>query len=237
MLAKAGAAAGLPEGHLWIAETQTKGRGRLERSWESGYGGLWFSLLLRPKLPPGRVTPLTLVAGLALRQAVEDSTGVRAKLKWPNDLMVASPRAGAAPLPMGEGYKKLAGILTEMSGQMERTEWVAVGAGLNVTNALSPDLSRRACSLLDVTGKVCPRARLLAAFLGNFDKAYRRFAVEGFGPFRKAYWKHYLAPDLPVRLKTAGGLVSGIARGVDDAGGIMIEFRRKISVFTEGEII
>ena len=87
-----------------MAETQSKGRGRLERFWESGYGGLWFSLLLRPRLPPRDITPLTLVASLSLSHAVQEVCGVRAKLKWPNDLMLLS----------GGTWKKVAGILTEL---------------------------------------------------------------------------------------------------------------------------
>src|SRR5438132_9123963 len=96
-LAKEGGMAGLPEGHLWIAETQSRGRGRLERIWESAYGGLWFSLLLRPAVPPSRIPPLTLLAGLCLRNAIAKICGVDAKLKWPNDVVLASPRAPLVP--------------------------------------------------------------------------------------------------------------------------------------------
>src|SRR5439155_24709018 len=144
----------------WIAKTKSKGRGRLDRSWESGYGGLWFSLLLRPKLPPSRVPPLSLLAGLALRDAVENVCGIRAKLKWPNDLVVK--------VPFRHVWKKLAGILTEMSGQMDRTDWVALGVGLNVNNTLPKDLSPRAVSLYALTGKIGSRGRLLKAFLKSF---------------------------------------------------------------------
>jgi BirA family biotin operon repressor/biotin-[acetyl-CoA-carboxylase] ligase len=227
-LGKAGAAAGLPEGHLWTAEMQTQGRGRLDRAWASGYGGLWFSLLLRPKLPPGRIPPLTLVAGLSLRQAVFDICRVEAKLKWPNDLLVLSSRGT---------YRKLAGILTEMSGPMERTEWVVIGVGINVHNALPADLAGRAASLYGVTGKTWSRARILEGFLKRFKDNYQRYSEEGFAPFVRPYWKSYFAPDRAVRLKTAGGLVSGIARGVDVGGGLMIESRRKIATSYEGEII
>src|ERR1700687_3633871 len=122
-LAKEGGLAGLPEGHLWVAETQSKGRAGLDRAWEPVYGGFCFSFLLRPPLPPSRVPPLTLLAGLCLRNAIEIVCGVDAKLKWPNDLLV--------------GSKKLAGILTEMSGQTDRTDWVVIGVGLNVNNTIS----------------------------------------------------------------------------------------------------
>jgi BirA family biotin operon repressor/biotin-[acetyl-CoA-carboxylase] ligase len=222
-LAKGGASAGLPEGHVWIAETQTKGRGRLDRRWESAYGGLWFSLLIRPRLPAARVPPLTLLAGLALRDAVEDVTGVSAKLKWPNDLLVSS--------------RKLAGILTEMSGQIDRTEWVLIGVGVNVNNALPRRLLRQAASLYALTGRSWARAEILHAFLKTFHHAYERYLQEGFEPFRRSYWSHYVAPNRRARLKTAQGMIQGIARGVDASGAIMIESRRKIHLISEGEIV
>jgi BirA family biotin operon repressor/biotin-[acetyl-CoA-carboxylase] ligase len=226
-LAKAGAEAGLSEGHLWISETQTKGRGRLDRFWESNYGGLWFSLLLRPTLPPARMAPLTLLAGLSLRQAVNKVCHVDAKLKWPNDLLIESRGA----------WLKCAGILTEMSGQMERTEWMVVGVGLNVNNVLSDELADRAISLYRKTDRVWSRSDILETFLIIFFKNYRRFLKEGFVPFRQPYWKNYFAPARRMRLKTASGMITGKARGVDAGGGIMIESRRKMSSFIEGEIV
>jgi BirA family biotin operon repressor/biotin-[acetyl-CoA-carboxylase] ligase len=227
-LAKAGAAAGLPEGHLWIAETQSKGRGRVVRLWESGYGGLWFSLLLRPKVSASRVPPLALIAGMALRDAVETISGVKAKLKWPNDVVVGT----------GDGkFKKLAGILTEMSGQTDRTEWVSIGVGLNVNNTVSKELSGRAVSLYGLTGKASPRARFLERFIHHLYGNYAGYQKEGFEPYRRAYWSSYFAPDQPVHLKTAEGALLGRARGVDGFGRIMIESRRKIRPISEGEII
>ncbi len=223
VLAKGGASSGLPEGHFWVAETQTKGRGRLDRRWESGYGGLWFSLLLRPNVPAASVPPLALLAGLSLRNAVEEITGVRAKLKWPNDLVV--------------GSRKLAGILTEMSGQMDRVEWALLGLGLNVNNTLPNPLSHQAVSLYSLTGRSWPRAQILNTFLRIFHRDYARFLKEGFEPFRRIYWSHYFAPEKQTRLKTAQGPITGIARGVDASGAIMIESRRKIHIISEGEIV
>ena len=174
------------------------------------------------------MAPLTLLAGLCLRQAVHEVCGVDAKVKWPNDLLVAS----------GDGrYKKLAGILTEMSGQVERTDWMVVGIGLNVHNSFSEKLSARAASLHGLTGQVWPRAQILNTFLSIFFADYARFLKEGFEPFQRRYWAHYFAPDHPVCLHTASGEISGNARGVDANGGIMIESRRKIRAFTEGEIV
>jgi BirA family biotin operon repressor/biotin-[acetyl-CoA-carboxylase] ligase len=226
-LGKAGAASGLPEGHLWIAETQSRGRGRLERLWESSYGGLWFSLLLRPRMPSARIAPLTLVAGLALRQAVQDVCHVKAKLKWPNDLLVYRH----------ENWKKCGGILTEMSGQIEKAEWVVIGVGLNVNNALSRELSGRAISLFEATETAWPRGQIVDAFLNRFWDAYRCCSRVGFKPFQKEYWENYFAPGEMTHLKTATGEITGKMRGVDAHGAILIESRRKIRAFSEGEIV
>ena len=227
-MAKAGAASGLPEGHLWMAELQTKGRGRLDRRWDSAYGGLWFSLLLRPRLSPLRVAPITLLAGLCLREAIQKVCKVQARLKWPNDIVVASPR---------HADKKLAGILTEMSGQLERTEWLVIGVGVNVNNILPVNLSPLAVSLYALTGAVTARSRLLDAFLASFHAGYARFCKQGFAPFCESYWKHYAAPGQPVRLQTSEGIISGRAVGVHASGAIVIKSGEKTRMCSEGEIV
>jgi BirA family transcriptional regulator, biotin operon repressor / biotin---[acetyl-CoA-carboxylase] ligase len=224
-LAKAGAEQGAPEGHVWISETQSAGRGRLDRTWESGYGGIWMSLLLRPRIAPARVPPLALVAALTLSQTCESLTGVRLKLKWPNDLVILE----------GRQWKKVAGILAEMFGEVDRVAWIVVGVGLNVFNVLPKSIKPFATRLGDLTRKTVPRADLLCEFLRRFRNSYERFQLEGFQPFQKLYWERYGKPDQPVRLKTAQGEVSGIARGVDALGALLIESRRQIRAVSEGE--
>ncbi len=104
-----------------LAGKQTGGRGRLERAWDSPEGGLWMSLVLRPDLPPARVSLLTLAAAVAVTDAAREA-GVDAAIKWPNDVIV----------PDGEGYRKLAGVLTELRGEADRAAWAVVGCGVNV---------------------------------------------------------------------------------------------------------
>jgi len=227
MLAKAGAAAELPEGHVWVSEIQTKGRGRLERAWESSYGGLWFSILLRPNLAASRVAPLTLLAGVCLREAIYHVSGLDLKLKWPNDLLIQS----------GGIWKKCAGILTEMSGQLDRADWVIVGVGVNVNNRISQTLEGRASSLAGLSGRSWSRALFLESFIDLFMRDYHKFKVDGFAGFRARYWKNYYAPRKLMVLKSALGLISGKAVGIDAHGAIMIESRRKIRTFVEGEVV
>jgi BirA family biotin operon repressor/biotin-[acetyl-CoA-carboxylase] ligase len=173
------------------------------------------------------VAPITLLAGLALSQTLRKVCAVDARLKWPNDLLVRE----------GGRWKKCAGILTEMSGQMERTDWLVIGVGVNVNNAPSAGLSGCAASLFSLTGKSRVRADILDAFLSGFHAAYGRFLIHGFAPYRDLYWKYVVTPGGPIRLKTAEGNITGRAAGVDASGALMIESRRKIRMFHEGEIV
>ena len=107
------------EGVVVFAESQTKGRGRLGRRWISpSRKGLWFSLLLRPKLRPQETTQLTVAAATALRRAIEAQTGLKAEIKWPNDILING--------------KKVAGILTELSAELDRVKHIILGIGVDV---------------------------------------------------------------------------------------------------------
>ena len=225
-LAKAAAIQGIPEGHLWIAETQSEGRGRLDRRWESGYGGLWFSLILRPKVAPAEVPPLTQIGALSLVKVLS-RRGVLARLKWPNDVVVYRLRR----------WQKLAGILTEMSGEVDRTDWVVMGIGLNVFNVIPAALKKVAAAVEDAARRPSTRADLLNAFLREFEKDYRSYQKNRFQTFQKLYWKYYSRPDQHVTLQTAAGQIEGKARGVDPRGGLLVESNRRILTIFEGEII
>ena len=226
-LAKQAAETGTPEGHYWLSEKQTAGRGRLERTWDSAIGGLWFSLLLRPDISPALVPSLTLVVSLALAESIRELTHVQARLKWPNDVVVETPG----------GWRKVAGILTELSAEVDRTRWVVVGIGVNANNVLDPSLARRATTLSDLCGRLIVRADILSAFLNRLGKAYRRFEKSGFEAFRKPYWQLYSRPNAAVQLKTSQGVVSGVARGVDARGALVVESQKQIQSIWEGEIV
>jgi BirA family transcriptional regulator, biotin operon repressor / biotin---[acetyl-CoA-carboxylase] ligase len=217
----------VPEGHLWVVEKQTAGRGRLDRTWESHFGGLWMSLLLRPAITPSRIPSLPLVIALSMAEAIENETDVQTFLKWPNDIVVKTP----------VGWRKIAGVLTDLSAEVDRVRWVVAGIGVNVNNRLSPALSDLAISLSSLTQQTHSRADLLKAFLDHFGRAYRRFEKRGFDVFRQAYWERYSRPNEPVRLKTAEGIVRGVARGVDAYGALIVESQHKIKSVWEGEIV
>ena len=129
-----------------VADEQTGGRGRLERSWDSPPGGIWASTVLDPTLPAAHVPLVTLAAGVAVVDACR-AVGVEATLKWPNDVLVGDD-------PDSErGGRKLAGILTEMEGEADRVSWLLVGIGLNA-NIAPEALPNDATSLKQQDGDV-----------------------------------------------------------------------------------
>ena len=143
-----------------VADEQTGGRGRLERSWDSPPGGIWASTVLDPTLPAAHVPLVTLAAGVAVVDACR-AVGVEATLKWPNDVLVGDD-------PDSErGGRKLAGILTEMEGEADRVSWLLVGIGLNA-NIAPEALPNDATSLKEQDGDV-DRRMVLQTILGSLS--------------------------------------------------------------------
>ena len=159
--------AGEPEGAIVLAEEQSAGRGRAGRTWHSERAaGIYITLLLRPKLAPVQAPVLTMMAGLSAHAAVEALTGLAVDLKWPNDLMIRGKKAG--------------GILTEMHADPGQVRFVIVGIGLNVNQErFSGELTGRATSIRQETGKTQSRMELLVRLLREFETDYNRFLREG----------------------------------------------------------
>lgn len=159
--------AGEEEGAVILAEEQTAGRGRAGRKWHSELGGgIYITILLRPRLSPVQAPLLTILAGLSLHSAILAQTGLNTELKWPNDILL--------------GGKKLGGILTEMHAEPTQVRFVIVGIGLNVNQEKFPaDLSSIATSLRKETGKFQSRLEVLIRLLQEFENDYNRFLREG----------------------------------------------------------
>ena len=155
---------GVKEGVVVFAESQTKGRGRLGRKWISpAHKGLWFSILLRPDLRPQETTQLTVASATALRRAIKSETGLKPEIKWPNDILI--------------GGKKVAGILTELSAEVDRVKHVILGIGVDVNldaGEFPAELQKIATSLKIETGETISRAELAAAILRELDFDYAR---------------------------------------------------------------
>ena len=214
------AAEDAPEGALAIAERQTAGRGRRGRAWEAPAGtGIWMSLLLRPNIPPAQASVLTLLAGLAISEAIEQETGLQAGIKWPNDILLNG--------------RKLVGILTEMDCDMERIHSVTLGMGINVqTEVFSQELENIATSLLLESGKRFDRAALTDAILKVFAGLYAEFlAADGsFAPFTERYRRRCLNIGREVRV-IGGETYLATALDITPEGELLV--RRKDTGKTE----
>jgi len=202
---------GAPEGTLVIADHQTSGRGRLDRRWESPPGSsLLMSLLFRPELAPRQAQRLTMICGLAVLDAVEQETGLRLGLKWPNDVLVN----GA----------KVAGILTELGLSGDQVDYVVVGIGLNVNlepTQLPGDLLMPATSLSEASGREVARLPLLQAFLLAVEGRYQSLK-SGLSPY--AEWAERLVTlQKPVTVSDADGeMIEGVAEAVDADGALLV---------------
>jgi BirA family biotin operon repressor/biotin-[acetyl-CoA-carboxylase] ligase len=219
---------GAPHGTVVVADSQTGGRGRLGRRWISPPGrNLYVSLLLRPDVPPAGATHLSLVAGVALADALE-GMGVPGGLKWPNDLFL--------------GDRKAAGILAEMASDPDRVRHVVIGVGINVNMGpedFPPEISGRATSLRIRSGRAFPRAEVLARFLDAFAGRYGEFLAGGFAALRDGWDRRDFLRGRRVLLRRGRGEGWGVADGVSPEGALRFRPDGAVSEETihSGEIL
>lgn len=207
------AADGEPEGAVFLAEQQTAGRGRGGHTWESAQSaGIYASVVLRPTLPPADALLLSLIAGIAVAEAVEQTTGLHPDLRWPNDVLLDG--------------RKFCGILTEMNAEPTRVRYVVVGIGINVNQtSFSGDLATIATSLRMESGREWSRVELTAALLKSLDSEYRKL-VEGGAAARAAVLRNFeerssFARSRLVFVEEDGGY-EGVTEGLDDRGFLLV---------------
>ena len=224
-LAKQLAEEGAGHGEVVVAEAQTAGRGRRGRAWVSPpRKNLYLSAILRPDLPPQRAAELTLVASVAVCEAVRQA-GVAATIKWPNDVIVNG--------------RKVAGILTEMAAEVDRVQWVVLGVGVNLNIAaedLPDDLREIATSIAAERGEPVPRALFTAALLGGLEEWLDRYEDEGFGPVRDAWRSLSGTLGREVRVSMAGGEISGIAEDIDESGALLVRGAAGLTRVVAGDV-
>lgn len=234
------AGSGAADGTAVVAGRQTAGRGRRGRAWDSPPGaGLYLSVVLRGRQPP----VVTLLAGVAVAEAVRGTAGVAAELKWPNDVVVTpAGKRAAAPAPGGAAAfarRKIAGILTEaLPAGSGRDDAAVVGIGVNVgARAFPPELAGRAAAIETVAGRRVDRAALCAELLVRLGRWRRRMADEG-ERFVVARWRA-LAPSsrgAPVSWCAGGTRRRGVTAGVDDGGALLVADGGRTERIVGGEV-
>ena len=203
---------GVDEGIAVFAESQTRGRGRLGRKWVSPSGkGLWFSILLRPRIRLQEATQLTVASGVALRRAIESETGLQATIKWPNDILVRG--------------KKVGGILTELKAELDRVAYAMVGIGVDVNlnaNDFPGDLKKTATSLKLESGAAIGRAELAVRILRELDSDYRRIREDALEAVADEWEKHCATIGHQVQIRVGDRQIRGRAESLADDGSLLV---------------
>jgi BirA family biotin operon repressor/biotin-[acetyl-CoA-carboxylase] ligase len=203
---------GVKEGVAVFAESQTKGRGRLGRAWMSPLRkGLWFSVLLRPDLPPQETTQLTILSATAIRRAIKTVTGLSAEIKWPNDLLLRG--------------RKVAGILTELSAELDRVRHVIVGIGVDVNQdaqGFPGELRKTATSLKIESGAEVSRPELAVEILRELDHDYARLGPGKFSEVADEWEAACVTIGRNVTVHAGDRRFKGRAESLDDDGALLI---------------
>ena len=201
---------GAPEGTLVITEFQSAGRGRLDRAWVAPHGSsLLLSILFRPNLAPHQVQRLTMSCGLAVAGAIQAQTGLRAGLKWPNDLLIGGAKAG--------------GILTEIGLEGTKVDYAVVGIGLNVNlepAQLPANLHMPTTSLSHAVGAQVARLPLLQSLLQRIEQQYLALKA-GWSPHRD-WAARLITLGKPVTVTAFDSVLEGTAEDVDADGALLV---------------
>ena len=215
------------DGTVIIAESQTAGKGRRGRSWHSAQEhGLYFSMVLRPKIPPGFAPLFTLGTAVALHNAIERHAGVQVDIKWPNDLLVDG--------------KKVCGILAEMQAEFDRVNSLVIGVGVNINHAEFPaDIAGIATSLRIASGRVHSRIEILLEFLEEFETLLSKFERSGPAAIIDSWTEHSsFANGRQLQINDGFRVITGVTRGLNPFGALRLEtVDGKIEEVYSGDVV
>ncbi|MDP2911009.1 MAG: biotin--[acetyl-CoA-carboxylase] ligase, partial [Candidatus Omnitrophota bacterium] len=202
------ASSGEKEGSVVIAESQTSGRGRMNRKWVSPKSkGAYFSAILRPSILPKDVSSITLFSALAVAKTISEMTDVKAFIKWPNDVLI-------------NGHK-VCGILTEMSAETDKINFVIIGIGINI-NTKKDALPKGATSLLEESGREISRVEFVKGIFRNMDKLYGIFKAGNIEDIIKEYKEFSNFLGTRVQVTYHDEKIEGYAVDVDKEGALIL---------------
>lgn len=202
----------ISEGTLIVAERQSAGKGRLGREWFSPVGGIWFSVILYPQLSPSYISRITLMTAVAVVKSIKICTQIKSQIKWPNDILI--------------NEKKVCGILTEMSAELDIINWVVVGIGINVNiehREFPEDIQENTISLKETSGKEISRVKLAQTFLQEFEKYYEILKRREFSSILKE-WKLYSHTlGKKIRVDIGERIITGEAVDINEEGSLILK--------------
>lgn len=195
-----------PNGTVVLAETQVQGKGRLTRPWASPPGGIWMSLILKPKIPLSEVSRINMAVGVAICRTVSSLFGLQAGIKWPNDILIQE--------------RKVCGILIEVGAQMDQLDYAVVGVGINANNSLASfPADWRATSMAAELGREIDRCELIARMLEEMESAIEDMNV----PDIYEEWRSLsLTLNKQVRISSYSGDLEGEVVDLADDGALLL---------------
>ncbi|MCX8044889.1 MAG: biotin--[acetyl-CoA-carboxylase] ligase [Desulfobacterota bacterium] len=202
----------VPDGTLIIADYQTAGRGRLQRSWIAPPGSsLLCSVILYPRLSTDEIARITMVSSLAIVRAISDLCPIEPMIKWPNDVYI--------------GQKKVCGILTEYEATDNLIRWVVIGIGINVNfdPTCYPAIANSATSLQQACGIPISRTALARRLIFHLDDLYRKLTYNGFPELRQCWKEHSCILHKNVIVTDGDTLLTGIASDVTENGHLILQ--------------
>lgn len=203
---------GAANGTLVVSDIQTGGRGRRGRKWESPSGtGIWMTLILKPEIEIANASMLTIVMAIAVADAIKEYSGLEGMIKWPNDIVING--------------KKICGILTEMSIEMDHINHIVVGVGINVNTRNFPkELEDRATSMALEGGKNYKRAQLIKLVMQHFEEEFEVFIkTQSLKDQITKYNQMLVNVDEQVMVCEPNCEYKGTARGINEKGELLVE--------------
>ena len=209
---------GAKEGTVVLSESQSKGKGRLGRTWFSPSGAnIYLSVILRPQMPTSQITLLTFAAAIAVARAIRDVTGLDADIKWPNDILIKG--------------KKVAGILSEMGAKSDTIRFVVIGIGINVNldkKDIPSELMDKATSIKIESNNAIDRKNLICRVLENLEKWYNLFERNGANDIIKEWKSLAITIGRDVKVQSGNSFIEGRAVDIDENGALLIKDRNGV---------
>ncbi len=220
------AKAKVPHGTIITANEQTRGRGRLGRSWHSPPGsGIYLSIILKPRFSPDKAPGISIMTALALAETINEFLPGKVQIKWPNDVFING--------------KKTSGILTELSAEKNKINYLIVGIGINVNQppgSFPDEIKETATSIRKVLRKKTNRADLLKSFLLNFEKEYDLYCKNQLSDSLKRLKKYSYLQDKHVRIISGNEKIDGKVIGLSSDGSIILEQKKETISVASGEV-
>ena len=214
------------EGTIVVSEAQTLGRGRLNRGWFSPPGGgVWVSVILRPPFPPQEAPKCTLMAAVATVEAIREASGLNCGIKWPNDILWQG--------------RKLVGILTEMSAEMDAINFVVLGIGINVSlqeRDFPEELRNIGASVSMGAEREVSRVEVLQKLLERLEYWYQVVKQEGFEPVLEAWRRESVTLGQPVRVLAGEETYDGVAEELAEDGSLLVRTEKGLRRVLAGDV-